>query len=301
MVSGLVFCLLTSIPLIAKISEEGEEIEPKELWIPKDSESYLNSQWVDEQNLELDPEQILVLIVSREENGNLLNIERLKLLIQIHAFVQNFTSTSGVTYKKECLQIPPNLQPANGAQIQQILKDMPYPKICWLLQYIMLEMGTSSCPNFTPFLFLTNSDDAVDIIEALDTFNGNDSFLLEHVNELRQISNQTEENTKAPELKFIGGIERDANGNIEGAKAMMMSYIFREQKTGPNADARLNNYIIYQKELKAYLVSEIISSEDMEKIEILVTSGTKREVLDTLKDDVILFKLGILHSIYHLI
>ena len=90
----MVFCLLTSIPLIAKINEEGEEIEPKELWIPKDSESYLNSQWVDEQNLDLDPEQILVLIVSREERGNLLNIDRLKLLIQIHAFVQNFTSTS---------------------------------------------------------------------------------------------------------------------------------------------------------------------------------------------------------------
>ena len=290
---GLIFCLLTSIPLIAKINEEGEEIEPKELWIPKDSESYLNSQWVDEQNLDLDPEQILVMIVSREENGNLLNIERLKLLIQIHVFVLNFTSSSGVTYKNECLQIPPNLQPTNGEQIQQILKDMPYPKICWLLQYIMLEMGTSSCPNFTPFLFLTKSDNAVDIIEALDTFNGSDIRLLEHVNEVGRMSNQTEEKQNAPELKFVGGIVRNAKGDIEGAKAMMMSYIFREQKSGPNADARLKDYITYQKELKAYLVSNIISTEDKEKIEILVTSGTKREVLDTLKDDVILFKLGI--------
>jgi predicted RND superfamily exporter protein len=297
-----VFATLTSIPLIIGTTQELKE---KQLWIPKSSDYYEKSKWLETHGLqEEQPPGTHIMIVTKEENGNLLNIKYFKFLLKVHEFIENFTSVSGITFKNECLHSPitATVGRANIAMLKSILGNIPpYPQICEIIEYFLSQRVTT-CANMTPLIALTKTNDIDDVREKLNALDGNDTILLQDVNAREKESNRTGRPV-TPELRFIGGLSRNNKGEIKAARAMYMAYFFNEKKTpfGLKLTSKNQKYHDYRKELKDALVKNIISTVDNDELDMFVTNGVKQEVHSLLKDDFILLVFGCVLVTLHLI
>ena len=275
------------------------ELKPNELWIPEKSDHFENSRWIEEEGLkEKQKMGILILLVSKQENRSLLNIETYEFLLKIHDFINNFTSKDGLTYKNECMNSPVGFARTDATQRRAIIKEFPYPSICFVIEYFLSQIEPS-CANLTPLLALTPLNDIGNITDSLDTFMGNETLFLEHFNSLERAANESGV-SKAPRFKSIGGIIRNPEGNIEGAKALSLAYLLKKEGV---VDQNLvsNEQMTFKRELKDELVSKFVSTLDTEVMDMLVTGGVKQEVYNLLKDDFVLMLLGCFLVVLHLI
>ena len=207
------------------------------MWIPTSSDFYKNSIWIEEQGLNEDLRPFTnIMIASKDEtNGNLLTIETFKLLFKINEFVRNFTSTDGITFKKECLRSKPDPSSyyhllSSPEQIKNILsKISSYPGICDLKKMFMSQIVTT-CKNLTPLSLLNAKNDIDGLNKILETFSGNNNTqLLDQINEKEKMINKTNKMRSPIYPLFIGGVGRNSNGRIETAKAMLMKYLFKSE------------------------------------------------------------------------
>ena len=280
-----------------------QELNEKQLWIPRSSNYYENSKWIETQGLEEEqPPGTHIMIFTKEEKGNLLNIKFFQFLLKVHEFVENFTSVSGIKYKNECLHSPITLPRADTAMIRKFLKNLPpYPEICDIIEFFLSQKITT-CAHTTPLIALTTSNDIDNVNEKLSALDGNDTILLQDINEREMESIQTGRHV-TPELRFIGGISRNKRGEIKAAKAMYMAYFLNENKTTYGLKLLSNNkkYYAYRKELKDAVLTNFISTVENEELDMIVTSGMKQEVYSLLKNDLILLVFGCALVTLHMI
>ena len=295
-VISIIFAIITSLPLLVGTIKK---LEVDELWIPKSSNYYKNSEWIKEQGIK--DEYRLgthVMISTNDENSSLLNIKSFNFALNIHEFVMNFTSKSGVTFKNVCVRSPATIPSSELKEVKGILKEFPpYPQTCGMIEYF-LDQTSETCSNLTPFLALTSSSNVEEINHALKIFQGNDTLILEHFRNL-EIEFEGKE---LPEFQFMGGFERDANGFIEKSRAMHLAYLFQEEDDFDNeTNGLVGIHTNYQKELKDALILKFHEYVKNENLELMVNFGMKHEIIHLLFDDIILLMIGCILVVLHLI
>ena len=287
--------IMTSLPLLFGPMQK---LRLDELWIPKSSEYYKNSEWIKDQGIddEVNP-GTHIMISTEHENGSLLTFNSFDFATKIHAFVLNFTSKSGINFKKTCLHDPAIMRSSELKEVKSLLSELPpYPKTCGMIKYFLNQL-TTNCANLTPLLALTSSSEIHDVHEALDEFQRNDTLIVEYFRDLEKQFNGTE----LPEFRFVGGLDRDYRGRIKSARAMHFAYLFEEDEDFCNETTTLvGKYTIYQEEIKDALISKFSSHVNKENLELFINFGMKQEVFNLLQDDIIFLAIGCVIVVLHL-
>ena len=295
-VLSIIFAIITSLPLFIGTIEK---LEVDELWIPKSSDYYKNSEWIKEHGI--NDEYKLgthVMISTNDENSSLLSIKSFNFAMHIHEFVMNFTSKSGTTFKDVCVRSPPTIPSSELKEVKSILREFPpYPYTCGMIEYFMDQIS-ETCSNLTPLLALTSSSNVEEIYQALKIFHGNDTLILEYFRDLEVEF----EGKELPEFQFMGEFERDTNGRIEKSRAMHLAYLFQEEDNFYNeTNGLVGIHTNYQEELRDALISRFQEYVRNEDLELMVNFGMKQEIYNLLYDDIILLIIGCILVVLHLI
>ena len=295
-VISIIFAIITSLPLfIGTIAK----LEVDELWVPKSSDYYKNSEWIKEHGI--NDEYKLgthVMISTNNENSSLLNIKSFNFALNIHEFVMNFTSKSGITFKNVCVRSPATIPSSELKEVKSILREFPpYPDTCGMIEYF-LDQISETCSNLTPFLAFTSSSNVEEMHHALKLFQGNDTLILERFRNLEIEF----EGRELPEFQFMGVFERDSNGRIEKSRAMHLAYLFQEESNVENeTNGLVGIHGNYQEELRDALISKFHEYVKNENLELMVNFGMKQEIYNLLYDDIIFLMIGCILVVVHLI
>lgn len=295
-VLSIIFAIITSLPLFIGTIEK---LEVDELWIPKSSDYYKNSEWIKEHGI--NDEYKLgthVMISTNNKNSSLLNIKSFNFALNIHQFVMNFTSKSGTTFKDVCVRSPATIPSSELKEVKSILKEFPpYPYTCGMIEYFMDQIS-QTCSNLTPLLALTSSSNVEEMYQTLKIFHGNDTLILEHFRNLEVEF----EGKELPEFQFMGEFERDTNGRIEKSRAMHLAYLFQDEDNFYNeTNGLIGIHTNYQKELRDALILKFQEYVKNENLELMVNFGMKQEIYNLLYDDIILLIIGCILVVLHLI
>lgn len=276
-------------------------------FIDASSDFAKNSKWVDERNGNKEIHTLpgtRVLIVANTDDGNLLTGKNFGFVLQVYNFVKNFTSTKGITFKDQCLQVARgenNDETLRKSSSQlQMMKDLfPYPSICEVFSYFESQMSVS-CMEYTPLQLLTSQTNLNSRTNTLEYDFKNESLLLEHLNDHGRTLRDSGKNGVGnhSSLGSIGGISRDNEGHIIAAKTMMSVYFLKGEEQINNTQKSDRKH--FQDELKAALVTTFQSDFEKEALEIIVINGAKTENGDPMKHDQLLLAFGGLLVALHL-
>ena len=267
--------------------------------------SKLVSQRTDDTGMKLSP-GTRVMIVTKSEDGNLLTAKKFELVRQVHEFVHNFSSTNNITYDEQCLRNSKVNDMRNSAsrikktpsELKMMRDLFPYPSICKALKYFKSQKKSVGCAEYTPLRSLTKQPVINARSEMLSNILGNDSLILERINnyEMNLLDNKV---TNHSSVEAIGGIFRDNNGHIKGARATLSVYFLKGDNQMNETERSLRKQ--FQNELKDALISNFQSVMEEAALEIIVIHGAKQENGDPMRHDQSLLAFGGLLVVMHLV
>ena len=93
--------ILASLSGIRLAFEWSSETESSELWVPRDSDFYLNKKWLRE-NYPSSTRGSFIIVKVKDDSQNILTNENLKFLLKIHQVVGSVKTNENVTYSDIC-------------------------------------------------------------------------------------------------------------------------------------------------------------------------------------------------------
>ena len=93
--------ILASLSGIRLAFEWSSETESSELWVPRDSDFYINKKWLRE-NYPSSTRGSFIIVKVKDDSQNILTNENLKFLLKIHQVVGSVKTNENVTYSDIC-------------------------------------------------------------------------------------------------------------------------------------------------------------------------------------------------------